>query len=31
MKDVVKLINLIRSIALNHREFKKILNEIDAE
>jgi len=31
MKDVVKIVNFIRSRALNHREFKNFLSEIDAE
>ncbi|VVC41088.1 Hypothetical protein CINCED_3A014364 [Cinara cedri] len=31
MKDVVKIINFIRSRALNQRKFKIFLEEIDAE
>jgi hypothetical protein len=31
MKDVVKIVNFIRSRALNYREFKTSLCEIDAE
>ncbi|KAF0708047.1 general transcription factor II-I repeat domain-containing protein 2-like, partial [Aphis craccivora] len=31
MKDVVKIVNFIRSRALNHREFKNFPSEIDAE
>ncbi|XP_050528216.1 general transcription factor II-I repeat domain-containing protein 2B-like [Daktulosphaira vitifoliae] len=31
MKDVVKIVNFVRSRALNHREFKNFRSEIDAE
>jgi len=31
MKPVVSVINLIRSHALNHRQFLDLLKEIDAE
>jgi len=31
MRDVIKIVNFIRLRALNHRELKNFLNEIDAE